>query len=240
MHLDDERIQRLLHGELGSVETETRLHLAQCDACRDLVEEAREDEARIFELLARVDHDLPSVDPRVVIGRRESAAGRWGRRAAAILVGAAIAGVAYAAPGSPVPRLLERLIRQGAEVQGRPSADKAGSQPPGGAGIAVEPTEGLVIDLAAAGKDAVASVALSDGDEVVVRAVDGTASFNSDPGRLRVLGSEGARLEILIPRSAISVEVQVGAIPVFRKLAGGAVTALPRDSTGRYLIPLRP
>ena len=240
MHLDDERIQRLLHGELGGAETETRLHLAQCDACRDLLEEARADEARIFGLLARVDHQLPAVAPRVVFVRRKSAAGQWGRRAAAILVGAAIAGVAYAAPGSPVPRILERLIRQGTDVEGRAPAPEPGGQPPGGGGIAVEPTDGLVIELAAAGKDAVATVALSDGAEVEVRAVQGTATFSSDPGRLSVLSSGGARLEILIPRSAASVEVRIGAVPVFRKLAGGAVSALPRDSTGRYRIPLRP
>ena len=95
-------------------------------------------------------------------------------------------------------------------------------------------------ELAAAGEDAVATVALSDGDEVEVRAVQGTATFSSDPGRLSVLSSGGARLEILIPRSAASVEVRIGAVPVFRKLAGGAVSALPRDSTGRYRISLRP
>ena len=240
MHLDDERIQRLLHGELGGVETETRLHLAECDACRDLLEEAREDEARIFGLLASLDHEPPAVDPGEVFGRRRRAAGQWGRRAAAVLVGAAIGGVAYAAPGSPVPRILERLIGQGDEVQGRPPAPEARSRPPGGGGIAVEATDGLVIDLATAGDGAVATVALSDGDEVEVRAVEGTARFSSDPGQLSVLSSGGARLEILIPRSAASVEVRAGAVPVFRKLAEGAVTALPRDSTGRYRIPLRP
>jgi hypothetical protein len=240
MHLDDERIQRLLHGELGSVDTETRRHLAECDDCRDLIEQARVDEARIFGLLARVDHELPAVEARVVFGRGESAAGRWGRRAAAILVGTAIAGVAYAAPGSPVPGILERLVRFGDEVQGGPPPSEAEHQPTGGGGIAVEPTGGLVIDLSAAGKDAVATVALSDGDEVVVRAVEGTATFSSDPGVLSVLSSGRAQLEVLIPRSATSVEVRIGAVPVFRKLAEGAVTALQPDSTGRYRIPLGP
>jgi hypothetical protein len=135
---------------------------------------------------------------------------------------------------------LERLIGQGAEVQGRPPAAEARRQTPGGGGIAVEPTDGLVIDLATAGDGAVATVALSDGAEIEVRAVEGTASFSSDPGRLRVLSSGGARLEILIPRSAAPVEVRVGAVVVFRKLAEGAVTTLTRDSTGRYRIPLRP
>ena len=240
MHLDDERVQRLLHGELGSVDTDTRLHLAECDACRDLIEQARVDEAGIFALLARVDHALPAVDPRVVFDRRASAAGQWGRRAAAILVGAAIAGVAYAAPGSPVPGLLERLVRSGDGVQGGPPPSEAEHRPPGGGGIAVEPTGGLVVDLAAAGEGAVATVALSDGDEVVVRAVEGTATFSSDPGRLSVLGSAEALIEILIPRSAASVEVRIGAVPVFRKLADGAVTALPADSAGHYRIPLGP
>ena len=239
MHLDDERIQRLLHGELGSVEPETRLHLSECDACRGLLQEARVEEARLFESLTRVDHEIPTIDPRALFGRKERASGTWGRRAAAILVGAAIAGVAYAAPGSPFPGMLDRWMRSGSDVEARPPT-RAENQAPAGGGIAVEPTEGMVIDLAAAGEDAVAMVALSDGNQVVVRAVEGTATFSSDPGQLSVLVSGRARLEILIPHSATSVEVQTGAVPVFRKLADGVATALPRDSTGRYRIPLHP
>lgn len=241
MHLDDERIQRLLHGELGGVEPETRLHLSECAVCRNLLEKARVDEARIFGLLARVDHEHPAVDPRVVFGRRGKSAGHpWGRRAAAVLLGAAIAGVAYAAPGSPIPGMLERLVRRGSDVERRSPASEAQGQHPGGGGIAVEPTDGMVIDLAAAGESASATVALSDGAEVVVRALEGTATFGSDPGRVSVLAAGGARLEVLIPRSAASVEVRIGATPVFRKLAGDSVTALPADSTGHYRIPLRP
>jgi hypothetical protein len=239
MHLDDERIQRVLHGELGSVETETRLHLEACDGCRDLLEEARSEEARIFGLFGRLDHRLPSA-PNVSTRREESVPARWGRVAASILMAAVLAGVAYAAPGSPVPHLVERLLGSGAVERGRPPVNQPGHPPRAGGGIAVAPSDGLVIELAAAGPDAEATVALSNGDEVVVRAAEGTATFGSDPGRLSVLSSQGARLEILVPRSATSVEVRVRGIPVFRKLANGAVTALPRDSTGHYRILLQP
>jgi hypothetical protein len=96
MHLDDERIQRLLHGELGPVEAETRLHLSRCDACSGLLEEARLEEERVFALLSRVDHPIPAVDPPSLIAGRPKPASRWGRRAAAVLLGAALAGGAAA------------------------------------------------------------------------------------------------------------------------------------------------
>jgi hypothetical protein len=239
MHLDDERIQRLLHGELGPDEAEVRLHLASCAACRGLLEEARVEEGRVFGLLSRVDHPIPALDPRTLLPERESGANRWGRRAAVVLLGAALAGVAYAAPGSPVPAVLERLLGVRLDGQGHAPTVQTDNAPPASPGIAVAPGDGLVIQLVAEGADAVATVALTNDDEVVVRAVEGAASFASDPGHLTVRSSGRARLEVLIPRTATSVEVRSDTVPVFRKQARGPVTTLPRDSRGRYTIPLR-
>lgn len=60
MHFDDEQIQRALHGELdqaarGAIDG----HLATCEPCRILMEEARREERWILDLLARIDSPAP-------------------------------------------------------------------------------------------------------------------------------------------------------------------------------------
>lgn len=238
MHLDDERIQRLLHDELGSAATETRLHWESCAACRELVDEAREEERRIFGLLSHVDHPRPAIDPRILLAERAVSGGQWGRRAAAVILGVAIAGAAYALPGSPLPAALDKLLGTG--VARRDSAPAAPqdrvSAPP--AGIAVPAEDGLVIRLLAEGEGAVAIIELTGDEEVVVRAVEGSATFTSDPGRLTVRSAGPVRVEIHIPRTAASIEVRSGSTPVFRKLASGSVSEAAPDSMGRYIIPL--
>ena len=86
---------------------------------------------------------------------------------------------------------------------------------------------------------AMATIELTDGEEVMVRAVEGHATFTSDPRRLTVRSSGPVRLEIRIPRAAASVEVLAGSTQVFRKLAGGPASETAPDSQGRYVIPLR-
>jgi len=83
------------------------------------------------------------------------------------------------------------------------------------------------------------AIELTDEEEVAVRAVGGTATFSSDPGRLTVRSSGPVQLEIRIPRTATGVEVVSGSTPVFRKSATGPVGPSPPDSTGRYIIPLK-
>ena len=240
MHLDDERIQRLLHDELGAVETETRLHLESCAACRRLVDGARADEEGIFALLARLDHPIVELDPRVVLAGQPAARGQWGRRAAAVILGVAIAGAAYALPGSPLPAALDRLLGTGAGGNDRAPATQADSVATSHAGIAVPAADGLVIEIVAKGAGGLATIELTEGEEVVVRAAGGSATFSSDPGRLTVRSSGAVRLEIGIPHKAASVEVLAGSKPVFRKLAGGPISPTPPDSAGRYTIPLPP
>jgi hypothetical protein len=207
MHLDDERVQRLLHGELGSAEAETRFHLESCAPCRDLVEGARVEEDHIFALLSEVDHPVAPLDPRVLLAERKVSGGQWGRRAAAAILGVAIAGAAYALPGSPLPAALERLLGADPGVRDTAAATQIERVTAPPAGIAVPATDGLVIQLAAEGQ---AVIELTEGAEVVVRAVGGTATFSSDPGRLTVRGSGPVQLEIHVPRAASDVEVLAG------------------------------
>lgn len=239
MHLDDERIQRLLHGGLEPpAEREARRHLESCAGCRGLLEEARAEEAWIFAVLGSVDHPPPAVDPGTLLARAERVSPRWFGRAAVLLLGIGLAGVAYAAPGSPLPAVLNRLLGNTPDRREQSPAAQAAAATPAQAGIAVLPGDALVIQFASEG-DAVATISLTDDEEVVVRAVEGSASFTSAVDRLVVRSAGRARFEILIPRRAPSVDVLADTTPVFRKPAGGPVSAVSPDALGRYTVPLQ-
>ncbi len=240
MHLDEERIQRLLHGELDpAVERPTREHLTACADCRALLDRSRSEERRIFGLLGALDHPLPVADARAVLGVRPSSRPGWKRWAAGFLLVAAGGGVAYAAPGSPLPSLIDRMVAWAAPAA--PPTDQAsvteGVAPLGG-GIAVAPGQRLTIRIEADRDSAVATVALIAGEEVVVRAMEGSATFASDEGRLSVRSEGPLRLEILIPRTAPAVEIESRKRPVFRVEHARVLTDTPRDSAGRWLPPL--
>jgi hypothetical protein len=240
MHLDDERVQRLLHGELEPAgERLARQHLAACDDCRTLVDEARAEEQRIFSLLREVDHPPPDADPRVVLPTGGSRHAHWGRWAAGLLLVAAAGGAAYAAPGSPLPAALDRLVTILAHTQPRAGSDRAATDTaPPGSGIAVAPGDRLTIRFVVEGDGGFATLSLTDGDEVVVRAVAGAATFSSDVDRLSVRSAGTAGFEILIPRSAPWVEVLAGDTPVFRKRAARVVAQTGPGGDGRYRLNL--
>jgi hypothetical protein len=240
MHLDEERVQRLLHGELEPAgQRLARQHLAACDDCRTLVDEARAEEHHIFGLLREVDHPQPEADPRVILAAGRSPRARWERWAAGLLLVAAAGGAAYAAPGSPLPAALDRLVATLAPTQHRTGTDTAATDTaPPGAGIAVTPGDRLTIRFVVEGDSAFANLSLTDGDEAVVRAMAGAATFSSDVDRLSVRSAGPARFEILIPRSAPWVEVLAGDTPVFRKRAADVVTETVPGADGRYDLKL--
>jgi hypothetical protein len=240
MHLDDEQVQRLLHGELELAgEQLARQHLAACNDCRTLVDEARAEEHRIFSLLREVDHPPPVVDPRVVLAAGSRPRTQWGRWAAGILLVAAAGGAAYATPGSPLPAALDRLMAMLAPTQPPAGADTAATDTaPPGSGIAVTPGDRLTIRFLVEGDSVFATLWLTDADEVVVRAVKGAATFSSDVDRLLVRSAGTAGFEILIPRSAPWVDVLAGDTLVFRKQAARLVTQTGLAADGRYRLIL--
>ena len=111
MHLDNEQVQRWIHREVA-LEPGTAVsdHLAQCAECRSLVTAAKLEEARIFDLLGAVDHPAPPVSVRTIQASAGGGAHGWGRWAAGLLLGLVGVGAAYAAPGSPIPVLLGRVV----------------------------------------------------------------------------------------------------------------------------------
>lgn len=242
MHLDDERVQRLLHGELEpGADRRAREHLAGCESCRLLMAEAREEEGRIFGLLGRVDHQAPEVDPELLISAAVRVRPRRERWVAGFALAAAAAGAAYAAPGSPLPRVLQRVFGFAATSSSPVAASpEAGEAAPPGAGIAVTPGDRLTIRFLIRGEGAVATLSVTEGIEVSVRAVDGAATFTSDEDRISVHGAGPARFEILIPRTAPSVDVVSDKVPVLRKRGADIVTGAVPEADGRYRLMLPP
>jgi hypothetical protein len=238
VHLDEEEIQRLLHGELGQQRAASaREHAAACGACRARVAEAEEDEAWVFDRLTHLDHPPPPVAvASTMVGRRDLA---WGRWAAGIVLVGALAGVAYAAPGSP----LRGIVRRVAEVIAGKRPDVVQEVPPQRAenlsqGIAVDPGNRFTIVFAAEQRGGGAMLSLTDTTDVVVRAVGGAATFTSDVDRLSVDNRRSsARFVLEIPRRAPHVEIWVGGHRVFSKNGSQIASRGRRESADRFFIP---
>lgn len=228
MHFDEGTLQRFLHGELRSDARSTfEKHAASCAECRARLEETERDERAIMQLLRAVDEPTPGLDAASIVRRAEAAPrypvarARWTRRVAAVLAAAAIAGAAYAIPGSPIRAWWREVVR---EIAGPPKPDSGpAGRAPAVSGIAVSPGTRLVIDVASGASEA--RVRLTDGREVEVRAPSGAAGFRSSPERLTVVPQRsGTVLEVLIPRSAPRVEIRAGGSQVFLKQGADVTT----------------
>ena len=239
MHLDEEQLQRLLHGELGSREAAAREHLEACPECRYRVTEAEGEESWVFDRLHRLDHATPKVSAQMVSRSRAGTSYRQ-RLAAGIFLAVVATGAAYAIPGSPLPRVVNRIIQA---VNGRSSRQVAipmtRSPVPGAqAGIVVAAGERLLIVFPLVQSGGEATVSLTEGPDVVVRAPDG-AAFTSDVDRLLIDSvSPGGRFEIQIPRTAPLVEIRAGGRRLFLKKLSRIVTDAPPDDEGNYRLPL--
>jgi hypothetical protein len=242
MHLDDERVQRLLHGELGSADAVIGEHLSTCAECGSRLTEAKQDEQWVLERLQELDHARPRVSlDRITAASRRRAPG-WSRMAAGIAIVLAAAGVAYAMPGSPLPRALERLVGRLSPAGEPPPVPTPPRQPVvPQAGIAVNPGNRLTIVFAAGRPDDVAIVSLSDSGEVSIRASGGTTTFTSDVGRVTIDHSgPPATTDILIPRWAPRVEIRARDRRIFLKKDSSIVSLARPDPEGRYHLPLTP
>lgn len=212
MHLDEAQVQGLLHGELApAYEVAAREHLEQCDVCRDGVAAAAREEAEVFALLGAVDHPAPVIEAQAIARRAGAPSARRLPWAAGIVVALGVAGVAYAAPGSPLPRLVSALsawVRPKPEPA-RPAAPPSPA-PSAVAGVAFVPGERLLIVFTSSQSEGAAHVRLTDSAQVVVRAPSGAATFSTDTDRLVIdnRGSAGT-FEIQVPRAAPRVEIVV-------------------------------
>lgn len=250
MHLDEERVQRLIDGELSRpAEASAREHLATCAECRARVDAAKREQAEVEALLRAVDDPPPGVDADAIAATAEARArarraGRL-RWAAGVVLALCVGGAAYAVPGSPLPALVQAVVVWigGGEAPAPPAPAPIETAEPRVAGISVAPGDALAILFTSRQADGRVRVSLADGPEVVVRAPLGAATFSSDADRL-VIDNAGpsATFEIEIPRAAPRVEIQVAGERIFLKdgervtgAAGGTM-----DAPGPHVLPLAP
>lgn len=242
MHLDDEQVQRLLHDELASSDaTRVRDHVTQCADCRSQFDTARRDEEELGELFRHLDHPAPRMTASAVISRAQSESWSWLKRAAVILLMVSVAGVAWAAPGSPLRSILGRAlgwVRAG-HVTVAPRA--TAPAPPAISGVAVAPGSRLLILFTSAQAGSAARVSLTDDEDVVVRAPVGAAAFTSDDDRLVIEnGGAAATFEIGIPRGAPHIEIRVAGTRIFAKNGPRVWSNAGAATAGAYSIPLVP
>jgi len=196
-------------------------------------------------LLTSLDHAAPPVSAAAIMAaaedriraQRRRTAVRW---AAAVLLTVSAAGVAVAAPGSPVLGWISALVvRLNGEHQPPPSRSRvrvAGES----AGIAVPAGERLTIVFTAPA-GGVARVSFGEGDQVVVRAPVGAARFATEPERLLIdLVGAADTVAIEIPRAAPRVELGGGGTRLLVAERGHVVPAIAPDGLGRYSVTLPP
>jgi hypothetical protein len=238
MHLDEEQIQRFLHGEEDDLTARASAdHLRSCPQCRERLASAERDQREVYGLLRLADGPPPAVTAEQVIARARSSGVGWGRWAAGILLAVAVAGGAYAMPGSPLPGWLHdvRAPIQGPERSPRPPEPAM----PLLAGIAVPPGERLVILFERSHPEARARITLGDWAEVRVRGPSGGATFGSEADTLRVGNRDStATFEIEIPRGARMVEIRVAGARIFTKDGPRVTASGGGESAEVYLLPL--
>jgi hypothetical protein len=243
MHLDEEQLERLLHGELSAgASRDAGDHLAACNECRERLVVAERDEGEIFALLRQVDHPLPAVHPEAVAARARGVGLVWGRWAAGILLVLGAAGAAYAVPGSPIRQWIRSAavwISRGDRVS--PAPRQAETRPALAGGIAAVPGRNYVIAFRSPEPGGQARVSLTDGAEVTVRAPSGAARFTSAADRLLIDNQgSGATFEIQIPRSAQRVEIRIAGKRIFLKQGERVAAPHSADLEGKYVIGLSP
>ncbi|MGH7468194.1 MAG: hypothetical protein ACRENP_09425 [Longimicrobiales bacterium] len=245
MHLDQEQVERLLHGELtSSVQIALRDHMAVCSDCHSRFALAQREHTQIMASLAHLDHTAPRTDARDIVAAANTAltpwpraahrSDHWLRWAAGLALAVGIAGAVYAAPG---------WIARWTSANDPPSLNPAPSvpldQPANDAsGLTVTPGDRLSIEFLAHQLDGTAYVSISDVSEVVVRTLEGSASFESDEHRLKIDNyGRRARFEILIPRNAAWVEVKVAGQRAFL-MENARVVGPALRADNRYTISL--
>jgi hypothetical protein len=242
MHLDEERLQRLLDGELSTHDGHAvRAHAEECIGCRERIAAARRELAELDELLALLDRPIPERTAAEIVGvpaPRWRSTVRWAASAALV---AGLVGVAYAIPASPLPRWIASVAER-FESREAPQPAHPVQQAVPEAGIAVPPGDRLLIAFDSAQAEGEAIVTLRpDAAEVTIRAPRGAATFTTGSNRLAVANAGSrASYTIEVPSAAPGVEIRVAGTRRFLK-EGTRIGAPTADSAGgAYRIPLRP
>jgi hypothetical protein len=240
MHLDREQVELALDAGVRQA-SDVEQHLRTCSECQARLDQARREDAWIRERLGLLDHALPTITAGSVVARAGRSWRGWQRLAASIILALAAAGAAYAAPGSPLPGLVRRLVHRPVPAPSPREAPPLPDTRISRAGIAVAPGDRLTIEFASPEPGDTAVVSLSDNSEVTIRASGGMTSFASEPNRLIVRQSGApARFEILVPRDAPWVMLTVGQRRLWLKAAARVDGSGSSGGVGRHVLPLSP
>jgi hypothetical protein len=244
MHPDGEALQRLLHGEVDAcAAADFRRHLSDCQACRARLAEEEARDQVIEEALSALDHPMEPVvlsDILVlsdIVARAAPPAHRvLVRAAAAVVVGLALAGAAYAAPGSPLPALLRDMAAPLRARTSAPADEEAGA--PSSNGIAVRTSPDFTIQIEGTFAGGELSVRVASVDELSVTSTGGRTSYGSDPTRLSITAQEpGTNIEIIVPAGPDRVRVLIGERIVWRKDGADIGSVVRPDASGTYHLP---
>jgi hypothetical protein len=240
MHIDEERIQRLLHRELpASEEAGVRAHLERCAVCEEQFRRAEVEETDVNMLLAQLDHQLPRVNAEALLARSRGR-DRWGRWAAGIVLVAGTTSAVFALTNSPLRQWLRSPGEQTVEQLSAPTQNIR-TDTPDEAGIAVMPSARFRILFSAPQSQGEASVSLTDSAEVFVRARGGAATFTSDDHEL-VIANDGstANYDIQLPRAATRIEIWVERRRVLVKEGSNITLDGMPNTRAPYVLHLRP
>ena len=253
MHLNDEQIQRYLHGELSAREgTDVASEVAACELCAGRVAEAEREEREVFGLLETLDHKPPRRDINTVMSANHEegrgARNIWVRRAAVLVLIAGLGGAAYAIPGSPLPGWIDKLTgsshQETEPVPQEPSGtqDSTTTLVPAVSGLAIPPTKRFSIVFAAPQDSGLVYLTPGDGLNIVIRAVGAPPRFTlSSADRLDVDNAGlNSSYEIEVPKAAHFVELVVGERRIILKDGLRFGEDLLSDEQGRRVVPLTP
>jgi len=241
MHVDEEQLQRLVDDELAEPADEwVHEHVQHCESCRDRLGRAKTEQSELFALLGTLDHPRKRVDHAALIARARAGKAKWMTRAAGFVVAAVLAGVAYAAPGSPLPSLVARVFG-GPDAPNVAAVQKAVPETPVVSGVTVPAGNRMVITFTSTQTTGEIRVTLSDRADVEVRATGTGAAFTAGEDLLTIdNASSRADFTIAIPRHARLVEIRIGEDRVFLKDGARIVTGHAVPGVDTYVIPLRP
>ena len=240
MHLDVEQIERLLAGELSANQAaEAQAHLHGCAACEQRLAEAAREQDHVFALLQRLDHPTPVREPQALVPAARPGTQPWTRLAAGVVLAVVTVGLAYAAPGSPLPRLLGRATAPAA-----PAAPPAAHAPAGAsgavpAGLAVEPGPSFTVAFEAPQTHGLLRVRLVPGPELAVRGYGTSTALSLGVERITVANrGASADYEVLVPTGAPHVRIEVAGMVVLEKRGDRILAPEPPRPDGEYVLRL--
>jgi hypothetical protein len=239
MHRDVEQVERLAHGELdASREAELRDHLRGCAHCARRLDAAMREDAEIGALLRQLDHPAPIARADALIRRSRGERLGAARIAAGLAFALLTAGVLYAMPGSPLPRLLDRAP---GPVSPAPPTVRVEERPPrpAPAGIAIPPGADLTVIFSAGLAGGTATVRLVDAPELSIRGAGDGVEFDLGVDRVTVAGTDAAGdYQVLVPRDAPSVRIRDGATVVWEKSGDRVASVVDPAADGAYVVPV--